>query len=209
MRLLLALVLAAAPAFAEGERAGEFDHYVLSLSWSPTWCALEGDARGSEQCNDRHDHGWILHGLWPQHDRGWPSFCLTVERDPSRAETAAMADIMGTAGLAWHQWKKHGRCAGLPPDEYFALARRAYEEVNRPEVLRRLDQAVRLPVSVVEEAFLEANEDWAPEMVTITCKAARIQEARICLTKDLVPRKCGPDVVRDCTLRDALLDPVR
>ena len=209
MRLLLALVLAAAPAFAEGERAGEFDHYVLSLSWSPTWCALEGDARGSEQCNDRHDHGWILHGLWPQHDRGWPSFCLTVERDPSRAETAAMADIMGTAGLAWHQWKKHGRCAGLPPDEYFALARRAYEEVNRPEVLRRLDQAVRLPVSVVEEAFLEANADWAPEMVTITCKAARIQEARICLTKDLVPRKCGPDVVRDCTLRDALLDPVR
>lgn len=209
MRLLFALVLAAAPALAEGERAGDFDYYVLSLSWSPTWCALEGDARGSDQCDDRHAHGWILHGLWPQHDRGWPSFCRTPERDPSRAETAAMADIMGTADLAWHQWKKHGRCAALSPEDYFTLARRAYEDVNRPEVLRRLDRAVRLPVPVVEEAFLEANPDWAPDMVTVTCKAARIQEVRICLTKDLVPRDCGPDVVRDCTMRDALLDPIR
>ena|SRR6056297_47162 len=209
MRWLIALLLAAPPALAEGERAGDFDYYVLSLSWSPNWCALEGDARGSEQCEDRHAHGWILHGLWPQYTEGWPSFCRTPERDPDRSETAAMADIMGTAGLAWHQWKKHGRCTGLPPEDYFALARRAYGDVNRPEVLRRLDRAVRLPATVIEEAFLEANPDWSPDMVTITCKAGRIQEARVCLTQDLAPRDCGPDVVRDCTMRDALLDPVR
>lgn len=209
MRWIPALALAASPVFAEGERAGDFDYFVLSLSWSPTWCALEGDARGSDQCDDRHDHGWILHGLWPQHETGWPSFCRTVARDPSRAETAAMADIMGTSGLAWYQWKKHGRCAGLPPDDYFALARQAYEEVARPDVFRRLDRAVKLPASVVEEAFLEANGDWTPDMVTITCKAGRIEEARVCLTKDLKPRECAPDVARDCTTRDALLEPIR
>jgi ribonuclease T2 len=209
MRWLVALLLLAAPAFAEGERAGEFDYYVLSLSWSPTWCALEGDARGSPQCNPSRDLGWVLHGLWPQNERGWPSLCRTGARDPSRQETAAMADIMGTGGLAWHQWRKHGRCSGLSPEVYFALSRAAWDSVVRPDVFRRLDRSVRLPASVVEEAFLEANPDWRPDMVTITCKAGRIQEARICLTKDLEPRVCGADVVRDCTMRDALLDPIR
>jgi ribonuclease T2 len=153
--------------------------------------------------------GWVLHGLWPQNERGWPSFCRTGARDPSRQETAAMADIMGTGGLAWHQWRKHGRCSGLSPEDYFALSRAAWGSVVRPDVFRRLDRSVRLPASVVEEAFLEANPDWRPDMVTITCKAGRIQEARICLTKDLEPRVCGADVVRDCTMRDALLDPIR
>ena len=34
-------------AHAEGEPSGEFDYYVLALSWSPNWCAREGDARGA------------------------------------------------------------------------------------------------------------------------------------------------------------------
>jgi ribonuclease T2 len=207
MRWLSALVLTALPALADGERAGDFDYYVLSLSWSPTWCALEGEAEGSPQCD--RPLGWVLHGLWPQYEEGWPSFCRTAERDPTRRETAAMADIMGTAGLAWYQWKKHGRCAGLPPEDYFGLARDAWERVGLPDVFMRLDRSVRLPASVVEEAFLEANPDWEPDMVTITCREDRIQEARICLTKDLDPRPCGADAVRDCRMRDALLDPVR
>ncbi|MEO0750123.1 MAG: ribonuclease T, partial [Pseudomonadota bacterium] len=45
---------------ADGEKAGEFDYYVLALSWSPTWCALEGEARGAEQCSRAADFGWIL-----------------------------------------------------------------------------------------------------------------------------------------------------
>jgi ribonuclease T2 len=210
MRGLLLLLLAlAAPVHADGERAGDFDYYVLSLSWSPNWCALEGDAEDSPQCDPSRDLGWVLHGLWPQHEDSWPSFCRTAERDPTRRETAAMADIMGTSGLAWYQWKKHGRCAGLPPEDYFALARDAYGRVNLPDVFMRLDQSVRLPASVVEEAFLEANPDWERDTVTITCRSDRIQEARVCLSKDLEPRACGADVVRDCRMQDALFDPVR
>jgi ribonuclease T2 len=206
--LLLVLLALSTPAAAEGERAGDFDYYVLSLSWSPNWCALEGDAEDSPQCDPARDLGWVLHGLWPQYEDGWPSFCRTTERDPTRRETAAMADIMGTSGLAWYQWKKHGRCAGLPPEDYFALARKAYERVNLPDIFMRLDKSVRLPASVVEEAFLEANPDWEADTVTITCRSERIEEARICLTKDLEPRACGADVVRDCRMQDALFDPV-
>lgn len=209
MRWLAVLLALAAPVWAEGDRAGDFDYYVMALSWSPSFCAIEGDARDSPQCDADRDHGWVLHGLWPQYEEGWPSDCRTGARDPSRVETAAMSDIMGTGGLAWHQWKKHGRCTGLSARDYFRLSRVAYGRVTRPEVFRRLERAVRLPASVVEEAFIKANPGLAPEMITVTCRDGLIHEARICLTRDLEPRACGRDVSRDCRMTDARLDPIR
>ncbi|AJE48933.1 ribonuclease T2 family protein [Celeribacter indicus] len=209
-RIVTALVAAAllwsGAARAEGEQAGDFDYYVLALSWSPTWCALEGAARGSPQCD--RPLGWVLHGLWPQYETGWPSYCHGAERDPSRSRTAAMADIMGTDGAAWYQWKKHGRCSGLSAERYFDTARAAYARIARPEVFRRLDRDVKLPAAVVEEAFLKANPGLEADEITVTCKAARIEEVRICLTRDLAPRRCGADVIRDCTLDAALFEAI-
>lgn len=123
--------------------------------------------------------------------------------------TADMADIMGTAGLAWHQWRKHGTCTGLTAPDYYALSRAAYARILRPPVFRGLDKTVKLPAAVVEEAFLRDNPDLEPNGITITCKQGHIQEARICLSKTLDPVPCGRDVVRDCTMRDALFAPVR
>lgn len=200
---------AALPARAEGERAGDFDYYVLSLSWSPSWCATEGEGRGAAQCDPKNDANFVLHGLWPQYERGYPSYCRTTARDPSRSQSAAMEDIMGSDGVAWYQWKKHGRCAGLSPEDYYATARRAFASIAIPDVFKRLNKDVKLPASVVEAAFLEANPGLSREEITITCTDGRIQEARICLTKDLSPRKCGADVIRDCTMKDALMERVR
>lgn len=194
---------------ADGEKAGDFDYWVLALSWSPNWCEIEGDAKGSEQCDPRHDFGWTLHGLWPQYQRGWPAYCPTAERPPSRAMTRDMSDIMGAAGLAWHQWKKHGSCSGLSAAGYFEASRAAYEAVVRPEVFRKLDRPVRLPAAVVEEAFLKDNPALEADGITVTCRDGRIQEARICLSLEMEPVPCGRDVVRDCTLQDALFAPVR
>lgn len=209
MRSFLIWLFLTGAAWADGEPAGEFDYYVLALSWSPNWCALEGDRRDAEQCEDRHDYGWVLHGLWPQFETGWPAYCNTSARNPSRSETAAMKDIMGSAGLAWHQWKKHGRCSGLSSQDYFALSRQAYAQVIRPEVFRKLDRDIKLPASVVKEAFLKENPALAADGLTVTCRNRHIQEARICLTKGLKPRNCGSDVIRDCTMTDALFTPIR
>jgi ribonuclease T2 len=208
-RILAALLmLAGAPARAE-DVAGEFDYYVMALSWSANWCTLEGDARGSPQCDAAEDFGWVLHGLWPQYEEGWPQDCFSPDAPPSRRMTEAMADIMGTSGLAWYQWNKHGACSGLPPEDYFALARDAYGRVVRPGVFERLREAVALPAAVVEEAFLRENAGLDRDEITITCRSGMIQEARICLTPDLEFRRCGADVVRDCTLEDALFEPMR
>jgi len=204
------MALPAAPVFADGEAAGDFDYYVLALSWTPSWCDETGDERGAPQCATGAGYGFAVHGLWPQYEDGWPSYCRTVARDPSRGQTNAMADIMGSGGSAWYQWKKHGRCAGLTADDYFETVREAYESVERPEIFRRLpEDGVELPASVVEAAFLETNLDMEADGVTVTCKQGRIQEVRICLDRDLNPRLCGEDAVRDCTMRDAEMEAIR
>ena len=209
MRGLLVWIFLSLPLSAKADVAGEFDYFVLALSWSPNWCALEGDARGSDQCDARHDHGWIMHGLWPQFERGYPEYCQTAKRAPSRRMTNEMSDVMGSSGLAWHQWKKHGTCTDLTAQDYYALSRAAYGKVNRPEILRRLTKTVRIAPSVIEEVFLQSNPQLEPDQITVTCKANHIQETRICLTRDLEPRRCGADVIRDCTQKNATFEPIR
>jgi ribonuclease T2 len=153
--------------------------------------------------------GWGLHGLWPQYEQGWPSYCRTSHRDPTRAETSAMGQFMGSSGLAWHQWQKHGRCSGLSAQDYFVASARAMGKVKLPDVFNRLTKAVRIDALVVEEAFLEVNPALRRDMITVTCKSGAVQEVRICLSKDLEPRRCGADVIRYCTLKGANLAPIR
>jgi ribonuclease T2 len=199
----------AAAALAAGLDAGpaaaqDFDYYLLALTWTPSWCAAEGG--DSEQCDPARDLGFTLHGLWPQFEDGWPADCATDHRDPSRRETVAMADVMGSGGLAWYQWRKHGRCAGLDPADYFGLARRAYAALELPE-----PDGGRATAGEVEGAFLAANPGLAPDELIVTCRGGRIEEVRLCLTRDLDPRPCAADVARDaCRTRGPLdLPPVR
>lgn len=211
IRLLKSFCLAlifATPALADGEQAGDFDYYVLALSWTPSWCELEGDERNSPQCDEDKDFGFTLHGLWPQYENGWPSYCRTIERDPAQSLTIEMADIMGTSGLAWYQWKKHGRCSGLSAVEYYDTARKAYNSVTRPVVFRSLPKGLSVLPNVVKAAFLEKNEHIVSDGLAVTCKSGMIQEVRICMTKDLDPRNCGTDALRDCQF-SADMPPIR
>ena len=96
--MIALLLLFGSPVLADGERSGDFDYYVMSLSWSPNWCDQTGDARGDPQCDAGRGFSFTLHGLWPQYEAGYPSYCRTVARDPTRSDTAAMADIMGGRG---------------------------------------------------------------------------------------------------------------
>ncbi len=212
MRLIswvMMAILLAFPARAEGEKAGDFDYYVMSLSWSAGWCAATGDARRDPQCEAGRGLTFVLHGLWPQDEAGYPSYCRTGQRDPSRGESGAMADIMGGAGLAFYQWKKHGRCSGLSAVDYYSLGRQAYEKIVIPPVFANMSKTLKVPASVIEGAFLESNPGLARDQITVTCSDGAIQEVRVCMTPDLSPRRCGDDVIRDCTLKDAVLEAVR
>lgn len=198
---LIALALAlAAPAGAEERAAGQFDYYVLALSWSPSWCADEAAAGDApEQCAPPRDLGFTLHGLWPQDDAGgWPEYCDTPARDPSRGQTAAMRDIMGSPGLAWYQWKKHGRCSGLAANDYFNRARLAFASLRLPEDIA----GQTMTAAEIERTFLRANPSFDGDEVIVTCAANRLRELRVCLDRDLSPRPCAPDVLADACRPD-------
>jgi ribonuclease T2 len=204
--LLLSLLPAAA---ARADTAGDFDYYVLSLGWSSNWCAQTGDARNDPQCGAGRGLTWTVHGLWPQYEDGFPSNCRTVQSDPTRSDTAQMVDIMGGAGLAFYEWKKHGRCSGLSAQDYFKTTRRAHTALTIPPIFAKISKDLTVPASVIEEAFLESNPAMQRDQITITCSGTMIQEARICLTKDLNLRRCGDDVITDCRLKNAELEAVR
>jgi ribonuclease T2 len=195
--LMAALILAGA--LAGPARA--FDYWLLALSWSPSWCATTGGEE-ADQCAPERDLDFVLHGLWPQFDDGWPEDCATAERDPTRRETAAMADVMGSGRLAWHQWRKHGRCSGLPPEDYFALSRFAFGLLAPPA----LDE--RMTAGEVEAAFVAANPGFTSADMVATCRDGLLREVRLCLSLDLEPRACGADVARGaCRDRGALALP--
>ena len=121
----------------------------------------------------------------------------------------SMKDIMGSGGLAWHQWKKHGRCSDLSAQQYFDLSREAYEMIDRPAILRKLDKAVKISPAVIEKAFLEANPNLRANQLAVTCRDGLIQEVRVCLSKALVPRACSAKTERGCRAKTASFPPMR
>lgn len=194
MAAALALGLSA-PAQAAPPVPGDFDYYVLALSWTPSWCATDGARRDTppEQCAPDRDLGFTLHGLWPQYaDGGWPEYCDTPTRDPSRGDSQKMRGIMGSPGLAWYEWKKHGRCSGLTSRAYYDLARQAYSSIARPDLSSAPQNAQQ-----IEQAFLAANPALRPDNLIVTCGGGMVQEVRLCLTRDLAPMACAPDVLAD------------
>lgn len=206
--LALAALLTPLP-LAARDVAGQFDYYVLALSWQPSWCASTGDDRDAPECDPGTGRDFSVHGLWPQYENGWPDYCNTRERDPSRRESQAMADVMGSGGLAWHQWQKHGRCTGLSAADYYQATRDALAAITIPAVFDDLSRDVSVPPPIIEEAFIEANPDLTRDGITISCRDDALTEVRICLTRDLQPRDCAPDARRDCSRRSILMEQVR
>lgn len=193
----LTLSLAADPVAAD--RAGRFDFYVLSLSWSPSYCARAGRDADPTQCRGPKPFGFIVHGLWPQYERGYPDFC-TIPRgsEPDRQVIAKMMDIMPSRSLIRHQWRKHGSCSGLDADEYFRLTREAYAKVRIPPAFRTLERNVSVEPDAVEKAFRLANPGLRDTAIAVDCQAGRLSEVRICFTRDLDFRSCPAIDRRGC-----------
>jgi ribonuclease T2 len=185
-----------------------FDFYVLSLSWSPSWC-IENDPSGrTEQCDPGNSHGFIVHGLWPQNEQGYPEFCRT--REPDRVpETLGrtLFDIMPSMGLIGHEWRKHGSCSGLSQKDYFAVIRAARQRVAIPPALQSVASHQRTSAADIETALTTANPGLRTDAMAVTCAAGRVDEVRICLNKDLSFRACGEIDRAGCKVKSLSLPP--
>lgn len=187
-----------------------FDFYVLALSWSPTFCDSEAAGRNREQCGEDKDFGWVVHGLWPQNENGWPENCPTPEgsRVPERIGRTVM-DIMPSMGLIGHQWRKHGSCSGLGMSDYFKLARQAHDAIRIPPELSGLESESRTSPQAVEAAFIRSNPGLTRSAVAVTCDRERVDEVRICLDRSLGFRACPEVDSRSCRRSDITIPPLR
>jgi ribonuclease T2 len=183
---------------------------VLSLSWSPSYCAAEGEQANRQQCAGGRDYAFVVHGLWPQFESGWPEFCDSFE--PERVPDAivgTMLDIMPSAGLIGHQWRKHGTCTGMTQQDYFAVLRAAREKITIPANFSGLTDSLSVDPDAVESAFLEANAGLPEDGIAVTCDDRMLREVRICMTKDLGFRACEEVDERACRRLNVVMPPVR
>jgi ribonuclease T2 len=201
---IFAAALLSFPAFAD--QPGKFDFYVLALSWSPTYCKQQGGNANPHQCEVQKPFRFVVHGLWPQYEKGYPASCKGVEQRIDRDIAVGLEDIMPSHGLVFHQWRKHGTCSGLEPENYFDLTRQAYEKITIPGAFATLNKRGKAAPATVEKAFRLANPGLMDEGMAVTCERGELEEVRICLTKDLEFRSC-PSVDRAGCRTDSLFVP--
>ena len=194
---------------ASAAAPGEFAYYLLSLSWSPAFCL---SSPGAEECNGPRHFGFVVHGLWPQNEQGWPEFCDSRRAVPGDV-VQGISDLMPARGLVYHEWSAHGTCSGLQPAEFFELVRRAYQSVAIPRELAAPARAVEQPPAAIAGAFLNTNARLPPQAVVVTCSrqsTPRLREVHICLDRQLSPRPCSPGALRGaCRAPQVLVPPIR
>jgi ribonuclease T2 len=191
---------------------GEFDFYVLSLSWSPSFCE-EASERGNSgrsqaQCGVR-PFSFVVHGLWPQYEHGFPDYCERPSPRLDRNIMSSMLDLMPAPGLIFNEWDKHGTCSGLSPRAYFETIRKARSAVKIPPEFLELSDPKTVAPSDIEDAFIKVNPGLSNAAIAVTCNKTRLSEVRICMSKDLQFRACEEIDRRACRREQVVMPPMR
>jgi len=197
---------------ARQNEVGQFDFYVLSLSWSPSFCAAAAERHNggtpSMQCGAR-PYSFVVHGLWPQYVKGFPEYCQVPSPRLYRGIVSSMLDLMPAPHLIYNEWDKHGTCSGLAPRDYFDTVRKARAAVKIPPEYVELKEPLSVAPAAIEEAFMKANPGLPENGFAIECDKKRLTEVRICLSKELQFRDCDEIARRSCRREQLLMPPLR
>lgn len=195
--------------------AGKFDYYSLVLSWSPTFCAGLRSSNYEPQCHSRDKrYAFVLHGLWPQYERGWPQDCPVRGRPfVPNSVIDGMLDIMPSKRLVIHEYRKHGTCSGLSPADYYKVSRRLFQTIKVPPRYEGPNQAFTVSPSEVVGDFLSVNPGLKADNMAVVCGGPgnRLRELRFCFSREGVLRSCGvnEDARRLCRASKMFVPPVR
>ena len=190
---------------------GEFDFYVLALSWSPSFCEAAAErgnsGRSNVQCS--RPYSFVVHGLWPQYERGFPEYCQRPSPWLDRNIMTSMLDLMPAPGLIFNEWDKHGTCSGLGARAYFESIRKARAAVKIPEQFLDVSEPKTIAPSEIEEAFIKVNPGLTSSAISVICTSRRLSEVRVCMSKDMQFRACEEIDRRACRRDEVVMPPVR
>ncbi|MGP0095284.1 MAG: ribonuclease T2 family protein [Xanthobacteraceae bacterium] len=210
---VFAILLSLGSVWAQDPRQnepGKFDFYLLALSWSPSYCEASHerapDRAPDQQCGAR-PFSFVVHGLWPQYEAGFPEFCQVPAPRLDRGAVSSMLDLMPSPRLVFHEWDRHGTCSGLSARAYFETVRKARAVVKIPPEFLQVEKPLSLSPDQVEEAFVKANAGLSRAAISVSCDGKqRLSEVRLCLGKDLQFRDC-PDADRRACRREQVVMP--
>src|SRR5579872_541650 len=208
--LSAATCVAASAQDARQDEPGQFDFYVLSLSWSPSYCAAAHDSgrSGGAQCGAR-PYSFVVHGLWPQYEKGFPEYCLQPSPRLYHGIVDDMLDLMPAPRLIYNEWDKHGTCSGLSARAYFETIRKARAAIKIPPDYIALSDPKTVSPAEIEEAFMKVNPGLPADAIAVTCNRTRLSEVRVCMSKDLQFRSCEEIDRRACRRDQVMMPPVR
>lgn len=195
-----------------GNTASKFDFYLLVLSWSPDYCATNGND-DPQQCSIGKKLGFVLHGLWPQYNQGYPSDCSNVKL-PNDVK-AKFPGLYPSDSLYTHEWEKHGTCTGLSPEQYLALSKQLKESVAIPAAYRAPEQPFRTTTAQLKKDFIAATPALSESALAIQCSGSGrfLQELQVCFSLDGKPIACSREVQNDaaksCQAADFLVSNVK
>jgi len=185
------------PTVPSDATAGDFDYFLLTLSWTPEFCATEPRERPSAECAPSKHVGLLVRGFRPQYDDGkWPQDCGSTSPVPS-ATVKHMMPIMPGNELIQHEWATHGTCSRLSMQDYFGVIEKLYNALEVPEELKKPGNRSHPSPSVIEQKFALANN--APKRAfRISCPKNQFSAVEICLSKDMQYQAC-PTTVKECS----------
>ena len=187
---------------------GNFDFYVLSLSWSPGFCDTNSGASSKRQCDAGSNLGFVVHGLWPQFEHGFPADCGGPEA--SRNALALTRGVFPDEGLARYEWRKHGTCTGKAAEDYFADVRRVRQSIRIPDALAAPTEQQSFAPGDILRAFSQVNPQFRAGMGAVGCTRGELQEVRFCIAKDLSGfRPCPEVAAQSCRARQIAVPPLR
>jgi ribonuclease T2 len=186
-----------------------FSYYLLTLSYAPDFCSEPQGVKDPRECGAGRHIGFVVHGLWPQGEnaRG-PENCGNPS-PVSQNIIQLTLKYIPTESLIQHEWATHGTCSNLSADDYFATVRKARDSVSIPKDLDQPSQKLQLSPAQIEAKLAAANPSFPPAAFRTSCyQDGELQEARICLNKDLSPRPCTGSA-GECKVNKVTILPVR
>lgn len=211
--LFTAILGLPATSSADAQQAGQFDYYMLALSWSPSYCAGEAGQSDAQQCAPGRHFAFVVHGLWPQYAKGWPQDCATSENWVPQKQIDGMMDIMPSKKLIIHEWRKHGACSGLSQQDYFKTVREIFGRLRVPARYLSPQADVIIPPEQLVTDFVKTNGGMTADMLSVQCgnarDQARLSELLVCVNKAGDFAACGVNEKRQCGAKTIVLPPVK
>ena len=191
---------------------GQFDFYVLALSWSPI--VLPGQRRARPRSRASNAARGPI-----------PSSCMACGRNTSAASRAAarcrrrgstanimssMLDLMPAPRLVY---QPVGRARHLQRPRRPGLFRSGAQGAQRGENSRTAMRRSRRRSRSIPTRSRRPSSRPIPACraaaVAVTCDSTRLSEVRICMSKDLKFRDCAEIDRRACRRDELIMPPVR